>query len=232
MESSTWAELRKPFPPERVKTLEKRWTGRDGREKHLSLNYIDHPDVTDRLLAVDPVYETKVLSVFTDERMLEDGCSCGVHLALTIGGCTKEEYGNGKNLKEAMSDALKRAAMRYGVALDMWHSTPTSSPGRMGGNGGDSPPPPSSTPAPASPPDYDGTAESVRLWFGKFSGKTLGEVMQENKNYVTGYLAQKWEPRDERDRLLVNAAKVLAGQSFEPLPDTPAADPDDDIPFG
>jgi hypothetical protein len=39
---------------------------------------------------------------------------------MTVGGIDRVEYGDGENPKEAISNFIRRAAMRFGVALDLW----------------------------------------------------------------------------------------------------------------
>ncbi len=113
--------LEADFPPDKVK--QKR--GQGGR----MMNYISHGLVTERLNDVDPDWSTKVLEEHT---YLDDSgvihCA-GVTLALTIGGVTRVESGGpqrqdgfANEIKNAYSDALKRASMRFGVALRMWET--------------------------------------------------------------------------------------------------------------
>jgi len=44
----------------------------------------------------------------------------GLWIRLTIAGVTRPGFGCGKNAREAISDAIRNAAMRFGVALDLW----------------------------------------------------------------------------------------------------------------
>jgi hypothetical protein len=41
-------------------------------------------------------------------------------IKLTICGVTRLGVGDGKNAKEVIGDAIRNAAMRFGVALDLW----------------------------------------------------------------------------------------------------------------
>jgi hypothetical protein len=89
------------------------------------LDYVGHAAVTDRLLAVDPEWTWEPVAL--DERGLprfdESG---GLWIRLTIAGVTRLGYGDaagkkGANaVKEAIGDAIRNAAMRFGVALDLW----------------------------------------------------------------------------------------------------------------
>ena len=92
--------------------------------------YISHGLVTKRLNDVTPDWTSRVVEMHT----YVDGngvlqCA-GVTLELTIPGVgSRQEFGTsanrngfGADAKNAMSDALKRCAMRFGVALDLRES--------------------------------------------------------------------------------------------------------------
>lgn len=90
------------------------------------LDYVGHAAVTDRLLTVDPMWNWEPLA--EDERGLpvidSDG---GLWIKLTVLGVTRLGYGDAQSkkgpdaMKERIGDALRNAAMRFGVALDLWH---------------------------------------------------------------------------------------------------------------
>lgn len=96
--------------------------------QHMHIDYVGHAEVTDRLLAVDPTWNWE--PVAWDERGLPriDGDG-GLWIRLTVAGVTRLGYGHadGKKtadaLKVAIGDALRNAAMRFGVALDLWGAT-------------------------------------------------------------------------------------------------------------
>lgn len=109
-DKNIWQELRKPFPAEVVGKLP-----RGG----ITLDYVGHAAVTDRLLTIDPEWTWEPLAL--DERGLpvyDNGG--GLWIKLTIGGVTRLGYGDGKNPKERIGDAIRNGAMRFGVALDLW----------------------------------------------------------------------------------------------------------------
>jgi hypothetical protein len=113
-------KLRAEFPKAQVLTLPK-------TDKRPALDYVSHASVTDRLLAVDPewswapIVDASGRPVLDTEGPFADSFSkLGLWIQLTVGGVTKAGYGDGKNVKEAISDALRNAAMRFGVALDLW----------------------------------------------------------------------------------------------------------------
>jgi hypothetical protein len=92
------------------------------------LDYIGHAETTDRLLSVDPEWNWGF--AFTDEHgapMFDrDG---GMWINLTIAGVTRLGYGDaqgksgGNAVKEVIGDAIRNAAMRFGVGLDLWRKT-------------------------------------------------------------------------------------------------------------
>jgi hypothetical protein len=97
-------------------------------------SYISHGLITQRLNHVDPAWSSHVVGTYTytdTQGVLH--CS-GVTLGLTLrfpeaGLVTRVESGGPQRqeafaleIKNAQSDALKRCAMRFGVALSMWES--------------------------------------------------------------------------------------------------------------
>lgn len=98
-------------------------------ERHIHIDYVGHADVTARLLESDPAWnwEPKAedehgLPLFdTDDK----GNPVGLWIKLTVGGVTRLGYGSCPSnqndaVKVLIGDALRNAAMRFGVALDLW----------------------------------------------------------------------------------------------------------------
>ncbi len=116
-----WQKLSEPFPPEEVQ-----WRiealSRD-RKKALVVPYVDARTVLDRLdRVVGPEGWHDEYQVLADaERTLKDERGerrerlVEVKCRLTVLGTTKEDVGEGDSLKAAFSDALKRAAVKFGV---------------------------------------------------------------------------------------------------------------------
>ncbi len=102
------ALLRAPFPPEAIGQLPKGGT---------MLSYVGHAATTDRLLQVDPDWTWEPPT--SDELQRLPGGD-GMRIKLTVCGVTRFGWGDGKNIKEWISDAIRNAAMRFGVALDLW----------------------------------------------------------------------------------------------------------------
>lgn len=124
--------LRRPFPKESVGQLPK------GGQM---LDFVGHAAVVDRLLAVDPEWSWEPFAIGPDGLPALDRAG-NLWIRLTVCGVTRIGVGDGKNAKEVISDALRNAAMRFGVALDLWakenlvefaqaaqsHQAPTPSP--------------------------------------------------------------------------------------------------------
>lgn len=86
---------------------------------HIHLDYVGHAAATDRLLQVDPewTWEPVATDPTTGAPVISD---YGLWIKLTVCGVTRYGWGDGKNIKEMISDAIRNAAMRFGVALDLW----------------------------------------------------------------------------------------------------------------
>lgn len=100
---------------------------------HIHLDYVGHADLTARLLDADPMWTWEPLAF--DERGLPAFDNIGgLWIRLTVAGVTRLGYGDaqgkqGNNaVKEAIGDALRNAAMRFGAALDLWSKSERSEP--------------------------------------------------------------------------------------------------------
>jgi hypothetical protein len=109
------AALRAPFRPDQIGKIPK------GK---LKLDYVGHADVTDRLLQVDPLWTWEPVAFGANGLPAID--VDGLWIKLTICGVTRYGFGDaghstGPNaVKEMIGDAIRNAAMRFGVALDLW----------------------------------------------------------------------------------------------------------------
>jgi hypothetical protein len=102
--------LRKPFPPASIGKLPKGGT---------MLDYVGHAAVTDRLLTIDPHWSWEPFAIGPDGLPAMDA-GRNLWIRLTICGVTRIGVGDGKSAKECIGDAIRNAAMRFGVALDLW----------------------------------------------------------------------------------------------------------------
>lgn len=120
------ARLQEPFPANQIQQLP---------QGGIKLDYVSHGNVTKRLLEVDPEWNWEPVAF--DERGLplfdENG---GLWIKLTVLGITRYGYGEPQGrddydkIKGAVSNALRVAAARFGVALDLWaRETPSGEVG-------------------------------------------------------------------------------------------------------
>jgi hypothetical protein len=96
--------------------------------EHMHLDYVGHAEVTDRLLAVDPLWMWEPMA-FGPDGLPQCDPNGGLWIRLTVAGVTRIGYGSadgksgGDAVKEIIGDAIRNAAMRFGVALDLWGAT-------------------------------------------------------------------------------------------------------------
>ena len=108
--------LRAPFPKEQIQKLP---TG------GLQLDYVSHAWVTDRLLQVDPMWTWEPVAFDSDGLPKFDN-NGGLWIKLTVCGVTRYGYGEPQGrdkfdaCKGAIGNAIRVAALRFGVALDLW----------------------------------------------------------------------------------------------------------------
>lgn len=92
----------------------------------MHLDFVGHAAVTDRLLDVDPFW-TWAPMAFDEAGLPKLDSNGGLWINLTVAGVARPGYGDaqgkrgGDAVKEAIGDAIRNAAMRFGVALDLWH---------------------------------------------------------------------------------------------------------------
>lgn len=138
--------LRQPFPAHLISKLPKEtraqidarkenknlivWNcpvcGRHHHKDAVHLDYVGHAAVTNRLLDCDPEWSWEPFAIAPDGSPLIDR-NGGLWIRLTVCGVSRIGYGDadgksgGNAVKEAIGDALRNAAMRFGAALDLWH---------------------------------------------------------------------------------------------------------------
>lgn len=90
------------------------------------IDYVGHAAVTDRVLDVDLEWDWEPFALDEHELPKFDA-NGGLWIRLTVAGKTRIGYGDaqgkrgGDATKEAIGDAIRNAAMRFGVGLELWH---------------------------------------------------------------------------------------------------------------
>ncbi len=134
--------LREPFPAHQISKLPKGSKAQNEcppeqkinctvcggwhHPKIIHLDYVGHAALTDRLLDADPEWSWEPVAFGADGLPAFDKIG-GLWVRLTVLGVARLGYGNpdgktgGNAIKEAIGDALRNAAMRFGAALDLWH---------------------------------------------------------------------------------------------------------------
>jgi hypothetical protein len=118
-------ELRREFPEDKVGKLP-RWDKKKGEE--IFLDYVGHATVTQRLLDVDPFWNWEAMLTRPDGSIVFDvqgDSRVGLWIKLTILGVTRLGYGSvtpgtRDEVKQLIGDAIRNAAMRFGVATSLW----------------------------------------------------------------------------------------------------------------
>ncbi|WP_446224942.1 hypothetical protein ACTWPB_07440 [Nocardia sp. IBHARD005] len=119
------SQLPKPYKKESPKADCRQCGGYHGLPA-MHLNYVGHAALTDRLLDVDPMWTWEPVAM-DDTGLPRLDRNGGLWIRLTVCGVTRYGYGDadgksgGNAIKEAIGDALRNAAMRFGAALDLWH---------------------------------------------------------------------------------------------------------------
>lgn len=86
---------------------------------HTHLDYVGHAVTTSRLLSVDPDWSWEPMG-YTSEGLPATDEGGNLWIWLTVAGTRRPGVGDGASAKEAIGDAIRNAAMRFGVALDLW----------------------------------------------------------------------------------------------------------------
>ncbi len=114
--TNTLRTLRQPIDPRFIKTREG-WIDRQGNT-HM-VEYVEWHTVADLLDRVTPSWSHSVRGI------VQIGDMVAVTCAITIDGVTREGVGTGTadnetGIKKAEHDALKRAAIKFGIARDLY----------------------------------------------------------------------------------------------------------------
>lgn len=107
--------LSKEFPQDKIgvkiNSLSK------NKDRALLVLYLQHTDVYSRIEEVDPAWSCEVVGKEIIKKTVGQNSYdlCNVSMKITIKGVTRENVGEGDDYKGAYSDALKRAAMLFGI---------------------------------------------------------------------------------------------------------------------
>jgi len=119
-----WTALSSPLPPGVISWRQDgRPITRDGRHIARFVAYIEANTVRERLDAVVPGEWDLTLELLPPVAGLEDDANqgpCSFKARLQILGVIREDVGTGKDYKQAATDAFKRAAVRFGIAHELY----------------------------------------------------------------------------------------------------------------
>jgi len=200
------ARLREPFPPNVIGKLPK---------GGVNLDFVGHAAVTDRLLTIDPEWSWEPFAL--DEHGLPAVDKSGnLWIRLTVCGVTRIGVGDGKSAKETIGDAIRNAAMRFGVALDLWTKDELESAAGIGSNtkparaakSQPAPESPKSQPAadkPERPAGLITEAQRRKMWATAKDAKLTDKV--EFHQFVTDSIGHELE--SSNDLTIAEAARVI-----------------------
>ncbi len=187
---------------------------------HIHLSYVGWAAVVDRILSTDILWTWDAYA--TDEHGLPvfrespNGIEVEFWIRLTIAGVTRPGVGvvdksDGDLAKKLISDALKNAASKFGVALELWSKDELESLiGNQTVQTRKRRPPSSSTPAQRRPIQTDPATDGV-----------LG-LTAHDRNKIVAYFARR-EGVTKSDEVLARVRETL-GRDVESLSKLSAAD--------
>lgn len=191
------AALRAPFPPEAIGKL----PASRGRP---ALDYVGHAAVTDRLLQVDPEWTWQPVAVGEfGQPVVTDG---GLWIRLFVAGVARYGWGDGPDMKQMISDAIRNAAMRFGVALDLW-----SKEDLHASNDVPSPSEPTSAGMPAGEERTNASADSAP------SQKNRRQALKARCVALTADGVSVADERETRQLPIVDSCDDLQLQAFETM---------------
>ena len=119
-----WAALAAPLAPSAVAWRQDgRSVQRDGRWYARYVAYVEANTVRERLDAVVPGEWDLTLELLPPVTLLDEDANqgaCSFKARLQILGVIREDVGTGKDYKQAATDAFKRAAVRFGIAHELY----------------------------------------------------------------------------------------------------------------
>ncbi|MGH7603450.1 MAG: Rad52/Rad22 family DNA repair protein [Gemmatimonadaceae bacterium] len=120
--TDVWARLSAPVPSGVISWRQDgKVTGRDGKYFARFVAYIEANTVRERLDTVVPGEWDLTLELLPPIQGEDgDGAHCSFKARLQILGVIREDVGTGRDYKQASTDAFKRAAVRFGIAHELY----------------------------------------------------------------------------------------------------------------
>src|SRR3954454_17916968 len=117
-----WSALSAPLPPGVISWRQDgRPISRDGRHIARFVAYIEANTVRERLDSVVPGEWDLTLELLPALPASDaDEAGCSFKARLQILGVIREDVGTGRDYKQAATDAFKRAAVRFGIAHELY----------------------------------------------------------------------------------------------------------------
>jgi hypothetical protein len=120
--TDVWAKLAAPVPSGVISWRQDgKVTARDGKYFARFVAYVEANTVRERLDSVVPGEWDLTLellpAISTEDG---DGAQCSFKARLQILGVIREDVGTGRDYKQASTDAFKRAAVRFGIAHELY----------------------------------------------------------------------------------------------------------------
>jgi hypothetical protein len=231
MDADQAAALRKPFPAGAIGKLPKPYSkdapkgrcnecgGYHGMPA-VHLDYVGHAATTDRLLQVDPGWNWEPLAVDERGHPAVDGGG-NLWIKLTVAGVTRIGVGDGKSAKECIGDAIRNAAMRFGVALDLWAKEDLHAMAEERGEPEKAEPAKRSEPALVSKPQLAKIHAQLT---------DLGITDRENGLAILTDYAERGEPMESsKDLTRAEASKVIKRLDEDITAAVPALQGDEDV---
>ena len=122
--TDVWSKLSAPVPTGAISWRQDgKVTARDGKYFARFVAYIEANTVRERLDAVVPGEWDLTLELLPPVTGLDEDANqgaCSFKARLQILGVIREDVGTGKDYKQAATDAFKRAAVRFGIAHELY----------------------------------------------------------------------------------------------------------------
>jgi hypothetical protein len=212
MSNDIWTALAAPLPKDAIQQRQ----GPGGK----MLDYIDWPFIQHRLDEVVPGEWSLKLEDIHGPASSDEPFACKA--SLTVRGVTRENIGTGKDWKEAATDASKRAAVRFGIGLELYQKGATARPQTAPASGGTRSSAPA--PTPASPAPQAAQGDDVPC--PKCGGKTW-----DNRATKRNPKAPDFKCRDKSCDGVVWPERASRAPAERPIEDILVPEAEDGLPF-